>query len=239
MVDVVAICSHPDDAELCCGGYLLKAAAAGMKTAVVDLSAGDMGTRGTPELRAAEARAGAEALGLSRRECLNIPDGHIQHNEETIAKVAAVIRQLKPKLILTPYWEDHHPDHANTSRIVKDAWWFAGVTKYPVAGEPHRAERILYYVSRYRVEPSLIVDISDVFEQKEAAVRCYGSQLHSSGSDEPATQISDASFLEGWAAKQRSWGGAIGVRYGEGYVMRTPVPLNDPHAVLLGVPGII
>ena len=127
MVDVLAICSHPDDAELCCGGYLLKASAAGMSTGVIDLSSGDMGTRGTPETRSLEAVEGARLLGLSTRECLNIPDGHIMYSQENIALVAAAIRRLRPQIILTPYWEDHHPDHANTSRIVKDAWWFAGV----------------------------------------------------------------------------------------------------------------
>ena len=239
MVDVLAICSHPDDAELCCGGYLLKAKKQGMTTAVLDLSAGDMGTRGTEQMRAEEAIEGAKVLGLTKRECLHIPDGHILHSEEHIAKVAAAIRHYQPKIILAPYWEDHHPDHANTSRIVKDAWWFAGVKKYPIKGEPHRAERILYYVSRYRVEPTLIFDISDVWEEKKKAVLCYGSQLHKTGSDEPITQIAGPSFLEGWEAKQRSWGGSIGVLYAEAYVMRTPVPLADPAAVLLGVAGII
>ncbi len=238
-IDVLAICSHPDDAELCCGGYLIKANRCGMKTAVLDLSSGDMGTRGTAQIRATEAKEGAKKLGLQQRLCLSIPDGHILHNEDNISKVATVIRQLKPKIILTPYWEDHHPDHANTSKIVKDAWWFAGVKKYPIEGETHRAERILYYISRYRIEPNFIFDISDVFAEKTSAVLCYGSQLYSKSSSEPITQISNPSFLEGWEAKQRALGSSIGVQYGEGYIMRTPVPLNDPRAVLLDVAGII
>jgi N-acetylglucosamine malate deacetylase 1 len=232
-IDILAIGAHPDDIELTCAGLLLRAKQAGARIGVVDLSRGELGSRGSRESREQEAAAATEVLGLDLRLNLDLPDGGIAHTPANVRNLVEVIRRWRPKLLLGPFWEDHHPDHVATSLLVKDAWWFAGVVRYPGRGPAHRPERVLHYHTRYDFRPSLIVDISEVYEIKKRAVSCYHSQLHSvGGGAEPETFLSTPDFLLHWEGKQRFFGAQIGVAFGEAYYLQTPVPVYDPLSLV-------
>ena len=244
-VDVLAVCAHPDDAELACAGLLLRCKAAGARVGVVDLTRGEQGTRGTPELRRAERARATAVLGLDVRLDLNLPDGFVERTVEYRTRLVEVIRAERPRMLVGPYWEDHHPDHVNTSLLMKDAWWSAGIAKHPGGRGPHRPEAMLFYLSRYTRRPSLIVDISDQFATKARAAACYASQLHRppapDGGSDPAgrTYLSSPDYLAGWEARHRFWGSMIGATFGEAYLMRTPVPVTDPLSLLAGRPGVM
>ena len=177
-VDVLAVCAHPDDAELACAGLLLRCQAQGARVGVVDLTRGELGTRGTPELRRQERARATAILGLDVRLDLDLPDGFVEHTVEYRTRLVEVIRAERPRMLVGPYWEDHHPDHVNASLLMKDAWWFAGIAKHPGGANAHRPEAMLFYLSRYTLRPSLIVDVSDQFATKARAAACYASQLH-------------------------------------------------------------
>lgn len=242
-IDFLAIVAHPDDAELTCAGLLMQAKAAGSTTGVVDLTRGEMSSNGTPEQRDSEAAEASAIMNLDLRLNLGWADGHIAYSEENIIKIVEVIREYKPRMIIAPYWEDHHPDHANTSKLVKDAWWFSGIKKYPAKGEAHRAENVLYYLARYAFTPSLVLDVTEHWPKKREAVACYRSQLHVKKEGEKAgsakTFIADPSFLDMWEGRHAHFGSLIGAKYGEAYLMRTPVAITNPGDLLGGRPGII
>lgn len=233
-LDVLAVCAHPDDAELTCAGLLLRAKAGGAAIGVCDLTRGEAGTRGTAAERDREAAAASAVLGLDERVNLEIPDGAVTCTLANRVRLIEVIRAHRPRLLIAPYWEDHHPDHANASHLAKEAWWFAGVGKHPGGGAPHRPEAMLHYMSRYQFRPSLVVDISDHWERKRQAAACYRSQLHDPQRGEPETAISSPGYLEAWEGRHRYYGSLIGVDYGEPYLMRGPVPIGDPMALAFG-----
>ena len=246
-VDVLAVCAHPDDAELGCAGLLLRCKAAGARVGVVDLTRGELGSRGNAALRNEE-RAGATAiLGLDVRLDLDLPDGFVERTVEYRTRLVEVIRSEQPRMLVGPYWEDHHPDHVNTSLLMKDAWWFAGVAKHPGGPTAHRPEAMLFQLSRYVARPSLIVDISEQFATKARAVTCYASQLHRPASaeappasdSEPETYLSRSDFLAAWEGRHRYYGRMIGAEFGEAYLMRNPVPITDPMTLLAGRPGVM
>ena len=245
-VDVLAVCAHPDDAELGCAGLLLRCKAAGARVGVVDLTRGELGSRGNAALRNEE-RAGATAiLGLDVRLDLDLPDGFVERTVEYRTRLVEVIRSEQPRMLVGPYWEDHHPDHVNTSLLMKDAWWFAGVAKHPGGPVAHRPEAMLFQLSRYVARPSLIVDISEQFATKARAVTCYASQLHRQSADappdpdsEPETYLSRSDFLAAWEGRHRYYGRMIGAEFGEAYLMRNPVPITDPMTLLAGRPGVM
>lgn len=231
-VDILAVGAHPDDVELICAGLLLNAKRRGARIGVIDLTRGELGTRGTPETRAAEAARAAEVLGLDHRENLGLPDGNIRNDRDSIVRLADAIRRLRPRMLLGHYWVDHHPDHINAAYLVRDAWWFSGVAKF-TDRPAHRPERLLHFASRYDVPPSAIVDISAVFAIKRAAAACYHSQLHRGDSDEePETFTSTPHFFEHWEGKHRHLGAQIGVRFAEAYLLPTPVPVFNPLDLL-------
>jgi bacillithiol biosynthesis deacetylase BshB1 len=178
-VDLLAIAPHRDDAELTCGGTLLVAKAQGHRTGVVDLSAGEMGTRGSAVIRAAEAERAAGVLGLSIRENLALPDVGITNTPETRLKLARVIKRLQPKVIIAPAMQGRHPDHATSAALVRDACFIAGLANADPATPPHRPRKIIHAIA-YRedhVKPTFVVDIAAVFEQKLEAIKCYASQF--------------------------------------------------------------
>ena len=156
-VDVLAVCAHPDDAELGCAGLLLRCKAAGARVGVVDLTRGELGTRGNAKLRDEERSRATAILGLDVRLDLDLPDGFVERTVEYRTRLVEVIRNERPRMLVGPYWEDHHPDHVNTSLLMKDAWWFAGVAKHPGGPVAHRPEAMLFQLSRYVARPSLIV----------------------------------------------------------------------------------
>lgn len=242
-LDILAICAHPDDAELHCGGLLLTAHGQGACTGVIDLTKGEAASRGTPEIRQREAAAAATVLGLSVRDNLGLPDAQLTVNTQYVQLIVAKLRQYKPRMVITSHWDDHHPDHQVTGELVKQACYLSGVGNYPVDGEPHRPEQVMFYLDRLGHTPHLVQDISHVFEQKLDAVKCYASQLYSPGYSSNAKQtqtvLASCDFLDQWQARHRHYGSLIGVSYGEAYVLRSPVALNNPLDLLWGRRGIV
>jgi len=178
-IDLLAIAAHRDDVELTCGGTLLVAAAKGRRTGILDLSQGDAGTRGSAELRGEEAERAAKILGVSVRENLGLPDAGIMNTPETRAMVAGVIRRLKPRVVIAPSLKGRHPDHIATAQLVRDACFVAGLAKVSPGIPKHRPHKVIHAVS-YRQDfdrPTFVVDVSDVFERKMEAIRCYASQF--------------------------------------------------------------
>ena len=246
-VDVLAVCAHPDDAELGCAGLLLRCKAAGARVGVVDLTRGELGSRGNAALRNEERARATAVMGLDLRLDLDLPDGFVERSVEYRTRLVEVIRSERPRMLVGPYWEDHHPDHVNTSLLMKDAWWFAGGAKHPGGASPHRPEAMLFQLSRYVARPSLIVDISEQFATKARAVACYASQLHRPAAadappdadGEPETYLSRSDFLAAWEGRHRYYGRMIGAEFGEAYLMRNPVPITDPMTLLAGRPGVM
>jgi bacillithiol biosynthesis deacetylase BshB1 len=178
-ISILAIAAHRDDVELTCGGTLIKAAKRGQRTAILDLTAGEMGTHGSAQLRGEEAARAAEIIGCFTRETLGLPDAGIENSPATREQVARVIRRLKPRVVIAPAMEGRHPDHRITAQLVRDACFVAGLAKVAPDVPKFRPLKILHCLT-YRqdfVRPSFVVDISDEFEQKMAAIRCYGSQF--------------------------------------------------------------
>jgi len=178
-VDVLAIAAHPDDVELVCGGTLIRASMLGRSTGIVDLAAGEMASRGTPELRAREAARAASVMGVSVRENLGLPDGGIVNTPETRARLAVVIRRLKPTIVMTHSLHGRHPDHPVVAQLVRDACFVAGLKKVESGVAPHRPRKIIHALS-YREDnqkPTFVVDITDAFEKKLEAIGCYESQF--------------------------------------------------------------
>jgi N-acetylglucosamine malate deacetylase 1 len=233
-LDVLAVFSHPDDAELTVAGTLLKLKALGYRTGVLDMTRGEMGTRGTPELRAQEAQSAAEILKLDARLNLEQPDGHVWPTEEARVALVRVIRTYKPKVLLTSHWDDPHPDHANTSRIVREAARLASMRRYDeeAGQEAVGVPALAHAVFSRLVAPSFIVDVSDFVDQKMRAIRAHASQFYRPGTDEPETRISDKGFLQQIEWRMRYYGSLIGVAAGEAYYVREALNVEDPIALL-------
>jgi N-acetylglucosamine malate deacetylase 1 len=178
-VDILAIAAHPDDVELICGGTLIRAQMLGRTTGILDLAAGELATRGTPELRAKEASKAAKVMSVSQRENLGLPDGGIQNTPETRAKVALVIRRLKPEIVITHSLHGRHPDHPIVAQLVRDACFVAGLKKIEPKVPAHRPRKVLHALSfrEDHQKPTFVVDISAAFEKKLEAIGCYESQF--------------------------------------------------------------
>ncbi len=233
-LDVLAIAAHPDDVELSAGGTLIKLARMGYRTGVLDLTRGEAGTRGTPEIRAQEAARAAAELGLTVRENLDLGDAHLWLSEESRAKLVRALRRLRPRIVFTQHWEDPHPDHAHTSQLVREAAHLAGLAKYDAAAgqEGWRPACVAYFLFPRTVVPTFIVDISETAARKWTAIRCYASQFFSPQSQEPPTRVSTKEFLREIEARDRYFGALIGVEYGEAFFVREALNVSDPVALL-------
>jgi bacillithiol biosynthesis deacetylase BshB1 len=236
-LDVLAVFSHPDDAELSVSGTLLRLKSLGYRTGVLDMTHGEMGTRGTPEVRAEESVVAAKIMKLDLRLNLGQPDGHVWLTEEARTAVVRVLRSHKPKVLLTTHWDDPHPDHANTCRIVRDAARLATMTRYDNQGEDSKQPAvkmpaIMHSLFSRHTVPSFIVDVSDFVEEKMAAIRAHASQFYKAESSEPATRISDPVFLEQIELRMRYFGSLIGVAAGEPFYVREALNVDDPVALL-------
>ncbi len=233
-LDVLAIFSHPDDAELSVAGTLLKLKALGYRTGVCDLTRGEMGTRGTVEIRAREAERAAGIMKLDVRLNLEQPDGHIWLTEESRTAMVRVIRSHKPKLLLTTHWDDPHPDHATTSRIVREAARLATMKRYDAEfGQAAvKMPALAHSLFSRLVPPSFVVDVSGFVEEKMESIRAHASQFFSAGSAEPETRISDEGFLEEIELRMRYMGSLIGVEAGEAFFVREALNVDDPFALL-------
>src|SRR5579863_7544267 len=183
-LDILAIAAHRDDVEQTCGGTLLKMAELGHRTGILDLTQGEMGTRGSAEERAAEASEAAKILRVSWREALDLPDGRVENNWENRLKVARVIREQRPRVVILPYWEGRHPDHYTAARLGYEGCFLAGLKQLPIEGEAFRPFKILYSTVYYRdVRPTFVVDITRHFERRYRAILAYNSQFRPKASD--------------------------------------------------------
>jgi bacillithiol biosynthesis deacetylase BshB1 len=228
MVDLLAIAPHPDDAELLCGGTLIRAAEQGYKTGILDLTAGELGTRGTAETRREEAEKAAEILGLTVRRNLGLPDARIRNDEESRVRLIEAIRELEPRTVILPYIEGRHPDHRIASELGYDAWYLAGLKNYPASGDPHRPAKLLHTLAyrEHAPKPTFVVDISDAFERKLQAIRCYGSQfddVKSLGELFPA----DVPFYDLVRLQDAHYGSLIRTAYGEPFHTRETLQFDD------------
>ncbi len=233
-LDALAIFSHPDDAELSVSGTLLRLKSLGYRTGVLDMTRGEMGTRGTPEMRAEEAVEAARLLKLDLRLNLDQPDGQVWLTDESRKAVVRVLRTHKPKVVLTTHWDDPHTDHANTCRIVRDAARLATMARYDEeenqAAVPMPA--IMHSLFSRLVVPSFIVDVSDFVDEKMASIRAHASQFYQADSPEPMTRISDPGFLDQIEYRMRYFGSLIGVAAGEPFYVREALNVDDPVALL-------
>jgi len=231
---VLAVFSHPDDAELTASGTLLKLKSQGYRTGVLDLTHGEMGTRGTPEIRAKESLDAAAIMKLDVRLNLDQPDGHVWLTEATRVAMVRMIRTHRPKIILTSHWDDPHPDHAATSRIVREAARLATMRRYDEEAGlgAVRMPAIAHAVSSRLVMPSFIVDVSDFVDEKMRAIRAHASQFFHPDSKEPTTRISEQGFLQEIEWRMRYYGSLIGVTAGEAFYVREALNVADPVALL-------
>ncbi len=230
-LEALAFAAHADDAELSCGGTLAKLAELGHRTGIVVLTRGEAATRGSAAIRAREFAAAAKILGLAAREMLDIPDGRVEVTWENKIKIIRVLRAHRPRIVLAPYWVDRHPDHEQTSRLVREAAYLAGLKKIETGAPPFRPYKIIYYQTRFDFRPSFIVDVSGTHDRKMKAVRAYGSQFHHPGrraSGNEETLVGRPEFLEMIEARDRHNGARIGVRYGEPFLVREALQVADP-----------
>jgi len=233
-LDVLAVFSHPDDAELSVAGTLLKLKSLGYRTGVCDMTRGEMGTRGTPEIRAREALEAARLMKLDLRLNLEQPDGHVSPTEVARIALVRVLRTHKPKVLITTHEDDPHPDHANTSIIVRQAARLATMGRYDEEAKlsPVPMPAIMHSLFSRRIVPSFVVDVSDFVDEKMSAIRAYGSQFYSVESKEPVTRISERGFLPEIEYRMRYFGSLIGVTAGEPFYVREALNVDDPLALL-------
>ncbi|MEE8576037.1 MAG: bacillithiol biosynthesis deacetylase BshB1 [candidate division Zixibacteria bacterium] len=246
-LDLLAIAAHPDDIEITCGGLLIKAAAMGRKTGALDLTEGEMGTRGDEVDRAAEAKTASEIMGLSVRHNLSLPDSAVEYSQKNKLAIARVIRETRPEAVILPHWTQRHPDHLACSRLGYDACFLAGLQKVDLDGEPFRPRKI-FYVSYFRnTDYSFLMDISDVMKQKLKAVAAYKSQfgesvsvedIFSMGADDTWAQsqreLTDVfhpgvSVFELLMTRHRQLGQMVRVRFAEAYTIKEQILLDDPQ----------
>ena len=227
-LDLLVLGPHPDDAELCAGGWLALCAQRKQKAAIVDLTRGEAASRGTVPIRADEAAAAAAVLGLAFRENLGLPDTGLDATSDIqVAEVVKVFRAHRPTLVVAPWIEARHPDHSAAGRLAQRAHFLAGLKQYrPELGAPFRPRRLLHAAHRQDARPDFVVDISSVIETKRQAVACHVSQL----GDGAATDrlIGQALGVGAFEVRDRYWGATIGVAFGEPYVLGAPVPVSDP-----------
>jgi bacillithiol biosynthesis deacetylase BshB1 len=227
-LDVLAIAAHPDDVELTCGGTLLKMAQRGYKTGILDLTAGEMGTRGTPETRAKEAAKATKLLGVKWRGTLGVPDSDVQPSRQHKLRLAAVIRELRPKTVILPYWEARHPDHYHASTLGYEACFLAGLKQLPLQGEAYRPFKILYSISFADVRPTFIVDITAQFKQRHKSILAYSSQFLPPKTEKKSKVRLAIDRLEADMNQlARHYGQMIGVDYGEPFLQKELLRVED------------
>ncbi len=225
-VDVLAIAAHRDDVEQTCGGTLLRMAARGLRTAILDLTQGESGTRGTAADRAREAAEAARLLGVGWRQALDLPDGAIEDTIENRRKIARVLRQLCPRVVILPYWQARHPDHAIVASLGYEACFLSGLAKMDAETAPHRPFKIVYASLYADVRPSFIVDITPFVEQRHAALMAYKSQYVNQPAGS-ALFVPEEEIRERTFAEARHYGLLAGVRYGEPFVQKEVGLVDD------------
>mgnify|MGYP006268500165 CR=1 FL=1 len=241
-LDVMLLAPHPDDIELGTGGTIAKLVAAGRKVGVVDLTRGELGSRGSAELRDEEAAKAAAVLGLSVRENLRFRDGFFTHDEAHIRAIIQQVRRYQPDLVIANAPEDRHPDHGRASKLIRDAVFLSGLRKIETEWEGQaqaewRPQRTFFFIQDYDLQPDFVIDITDFWEQKKQAILAYGSQFYNpdqaqGGDDEPETYISNADFWHFLEARARKTGHQVGATFGEGFLSETPLHVQSPLDLL-------
>lgn len=239
-LDILAFGVHPDDVELGCAGTLLKAIAEGKKVGIVDLTRGELGTRGSAELRMQEAARAAEILKVGIRENLEMADGFFEADETNLRKIIRSIRRYQPDIILANAPEDRHPDHGRSAKLVADAAFLSGLRKISTQDEgveqtAWRPSYVFHYIQDRFIQPGFVIDISPYMEQKMEAILAYSSQFYSNDSKEPTTYISTPQFLETVQARAMMLGKRIGVAYAEGYISEKIIGLKSFDGIIQNV----
>ena len=226
-IDCLAFGPHPDDVELFCGGTLIKLRAQGWKTAITDLTEGELSTNGTIDSRREEATKATEILQLSSRNNLGIADGNIENNAENRVRVIETVRKLRPRICFVPYWTDRHPDHVAASFLIQDSLFYAGLPRVEAEGDAFRPDHVFFYMLHEEFHPSFVVDISDEMEGKMEAIGAYASQFDSGNNDTQQTYINNPGFLEGIRARAQYFGRLAGCRYAEPFFTKRMLKIDN------------
>ncbi len=232
-LDALAFGAHADDVELACSGTLIKLGSLGYKTGIMTLTRGEMATRGDADTRAQEFKEAGKIMGLTVQKMLDLPDGGVESTWENKLKIIREIRAYQPRVVFAPYWIARHPDHEEASHLVRKAAYLAGLKKLETGQESYRPHKVIFYQTRFEFKPSFIVDISDFHEQKIKSILAYKSQFHhkqKSEFGEDETLISQPEFLDRISTRDRQYGAYIGVKYGEPFLVREALKLDDPVA---------
>ena len=226
-LDILVFAAHPDDAELACSGTILKEIKAGKKIGFCDLTQGELGTRGTPEIRLQEAQRAGEVLGLSVRENLNLGDCFFEVNKENTLKLVEVIRKYQPEIVIANAFEDRHPDHGKGSEIAELACFWAGLKAIKSEYIAYRPKKVYHYIQDRYLEPDFIVDITPYWETKLESIKAFSSQFYDPNSTEKDSYISSKEFWDFLEARAREMGHKIGVKYGEGFQTKNPLEVRE------------
>jgi bacillithiol biosynthesis deacetylase BshB1 len=233
-VDALFFDAHPDDIELSCGGTILHFVKRGLRAGIVDLTSGEMGTRGTPQTRKREAAASARILGAAFREQLDFGDGGLRTGRAEELQIIEVVRKYRPSVVFAPWPDERHPDHARAGRLITEASFYAGLRALESGSKAHRPQVTIYYMQNYVVTPSFVVDVSKHWKTKMRAISAFKSQFYNPNSKEPATFIAKKSFLDMIEARGRHFGALIGAEYGEAYATKQPPKVDDVIAAYGG-----
>ena len=231
-LDVLAIAAHPDDIELSCAATVAKLAREGKKIGILDLTDGELGTRGTRSIRFKEAEEASKILGVTERIRLGLPDGNIEVNQTNIKKVIQVIRLFQPSILLFPHWLERHPDHEHAHKLCREAWFYSGLekisTKYKgKKQEPFRPKKYFHFMQKYEFQPSFIIDVSDYYEIKKQSLLAFRSQFYNPKNKERETILSSKIFLESIYARDKHFGSLINVEYGEPFYSIEPLGFDS------------
>lgn len=231
-LDILAIGVHPDDVELGCAGTLMKHVDQGCTVGICDLTMGQLGTRGTPELRLEEAERGRKIIGAVVRENMGMEDGWFVHDEQHIRAIIRVIRKYRPEIVLANAVEDRHPDHGRAAKLISDACFYAGLRKIEVEEggtslEAWRPKSVYHYIQDRNLKADFVVDISEYMERKIESILAYSSQFYNPNQEGPETPISGKEFLDAQRAKQRLYGRPIGAEYAEGFTVARYIGVNN------------
>jgi bacillithiol biosynthesis deacetylase BshB1 len=236
-LDILAFGVHPDDVELSCSGVLLVEKNNGKKTGIIDLTQGELGTRGTAETRKKEAEEAAKILQVDIRENLEMADGFFENNEAHVRKIIARLRAYQPEIILCNAPEDRHPDHGRSSKLVSDAAFLSGLMKIEtesggILQQAWRPKYVFKYIQDRMLQPDFVIDITSVFEKKIEAIKAYTTQFNNNGSDEPQTYISTPDFLDSVIYRHKWFGKMIGVKYAEGFISEKMIGLRNFDSII-------
>ena len=235
-LDILAIAAHPDDVELSCSGTILKHIDSGNSCGILDLTKGELGTRGSAAERVAEAQASASILGLSYRENLGMKDGFVEYSEINLQRIISKIRMTRPEIVLLNAPRDRHPDHGNASKLSRDACYYSGLSKFRtthqlIAQQPWRPKCVYYYIQDYTLEPDFVVDVSPFLDRKFESIMAFKTQFFEQGMSGPQTPISGKEFMDYLKARMQQWGRPIGADYAEGFVADRTIGINDLFAL--------